>query len=298
MTNHTDQVARQLVEQEEERRSKLESQFIEDGYVVIRSAFNASLLNKIQDLIIEELLKEGSHEETFPANSYEVFCALIGNLLKDKKPYEILKPVWKSLIREDVFADLFRQPQIFEFLTMILGKDLCHVDDPSLTLNIPKYDDSKKNYLFKDLHQEVWSGTSINTIQFWSPVFQTSTGGGISLVKKSHLWGHIPHRNRIPLEVPTSSEFLDSDLELGDVIIFHSLLLHKTSPLNISENHRLAINCMIKNFLMPNDSFEKYRNFRIFSYSAQTIINRKLGNHYLSPFRLLDLDQSSQVDGL
>jgi hypothetical protein len=60
----------------------------------------------------------------------------------------------------------------------------------------------------------------------------------------------------------------------------------------------LALPCLVKNFRHPNDSFEKYRNWKIFSYSDLSLIDRRLGNHYLSPFRLVDLPPQQFTGGI
>ena len=60
---------------------------------------------------------------------------------------------------------------------------------------------------------------------------------------------------------------------------------------------RLSLPCLVKNFRFKNDSFEYLRNWKIFSYSDISIIERKLGNHYLSPYRILNLktNQTSSI---
>ena len=280
-------------------KTTFETQFIEDGFIVIRNAVDPLLIKKIQSLTIETLCQQIlSLNNSQNGNLYEQFCNVISSLTADNQPYKVLKPVWEAFMYHKIPQAIFSSRIIFETLTMILGKDLCFQDDPSLTLNIPEKTSSKKNYLFKEYHQEIWSGASIDTIQFFMPIFQTAPQGGISFVKGSHLWGHIPHRDRKPVEIPSTFEALDSDLQLGDVMLFHSMLLHKTTPLLPSHNFRLALPCLIRNFRMPNNAFENYRSWKVFSYSAQTTIHRKLGNHYLSPFRLIGLPNQSQIDSL
>ena len=41
-----------------------------------------------------------------------------------------------------------------------------------MTLNLPNKDSPKKNYLFKDWHQEIWSGANPSTIQIWTPLIK------------------------------------------------------------------------------------------------------------------------------
>ena len=76
----------------------------------------------------------------------------------------------------------------------------------------------------------------------------------------------------------------------GDVIIFSTLLLHRSVKTKFP---RLALSLLIKNFKYKNSSFEENRNWKIFSFSELTKIERYLGNHHLSPFRLLDIDDET-----
>ena len=72
-------------------------------------------------------------------------------------------------------------------------------------------------------------------------------------------------------------------LNKGDVIFFSTLLMHRSLE---CKNLRLASPILIKNFKDNTYSFENNRNWTIFSYSEITKIERILGNHYLSPFRI------------
>ena len=81
------------------------------------------------------------------------------------------------------------------------------------------------------------------------------------------------------------------DIEIGDVIIFHSLLLHGSNPIDGDGQPVLAMPCLLKNFRLQNQSFECFKNWRNFSYSDLSKIDRRLGNHYLSPFRLLNVNK-------
>ena len=285
-----------------QRKNKLvEGNFVDDGYTIIRNAISPSLIHKTQkiindsldDLIIDFNLEINTHKEN-DKNFYEK----ITKLIEQKSAFDVLELVWKDLAYHKIDSLICSEKKIFDFISNILGKDLCHQDyPPGLTLNLPAVSDSKKNYFFKEYHQEVWSGSDIHTLQSWTPIFQSDNSGGITLIKGSHLWGHIPHRDREPIELPKNFTEIHSDLEIGDVIIFHALLLHRSTPIKLGGKPRLAIPIVVRNFRMPNDSFERYQNFKIFSYSDLSKIDRRLGNHHLSPFRLFDIDYKNSFDG-
>ena len=107
----------------------------------------------------------------------------------------------------------------------------------------------------------------------------------LEIMCNSHKWGHIPHRNRIPTELPNKYKTKKISLNNSDVIIFSTLLLHRSVT---TKSPRLALPLIIKNFKIKDNSFLENRSWKIFSYSEITKIERYLGNHYLSPYRVLN----------
>ena len=72
-----------------------------------------------------------------------------------------------------------------------------------MTINMKNKPSNKLNYHFKEWHQEIWSGADISTIIFWLPIFQKNNlSGQIAFIRGSNKWGHVPHRNREPLNLP------------------------------------------------------------------------------------------------
>ena len=107
----------------------------------------------------------------------------------------------------------------------------------------------------------------------------------LEIMCNSHKWGHIPHRNRIPTELPDEYKTKMISLNNSDVVIFSTLLLHRSVK---TKSSRLALPLIIKNFKIKDNSFLENRSWKIFSYSEITKIERYLGNHYLSPYRVLN----------
>ena len=280
--------------------SIIEGNFVEDGYAVIRKAINPALSAKLLASVHNSLSMnfEDDLKKLEMETGVERFFEGIARSNQAHSSYDVLKPVWKDLVYAGLLQDIFLEQAIYSYITNILGKDLCFQDDPQLTVNLPGISDLKENYLFKRLHQEVWSGADIHTIQFWTPIFQRDKQGQMYFVKGSHAWGHIPHQNRQPLHMPPHYEQIQSDLDTGDVVIFHSLLLHASVSIPAGGKPRIGLPCLIKNFRYPNHSFECYRNWKIFSYSDLSLIDRKLGNHSLSPFRLIDLPNQRFTDNI
>ena len=264
--------------------------FLNNGFFIIRNAFSMKLLKEIQSITnkcIFNIKKKGSPR----FNNYKEFCS---NLKKTNNNFFLINTnLQKSLIYNRIYQKIFTSKKFYKNITNILGKDLAYCEEPSILINLSKKF-INKNYYFKDWHQEIWSGADLATLQFWTPLFQKNNNfGQIQLIPDSHKWGHIPHSNRKPLSLPKKFKTFEAKLNLGDIIFFSTTLMHRSSE---TLAPRLALPGQVRNFRYSNRSFEYSRNWKIFSYSEITKIERALGNHYLSPYRLLDKDQISNFD--
>ena len=256
--------------------------FSETGYIILKNAIRKSLIKEIQYEVYDCLkIKEINQKK-----KYLKFCKNVKNL--KKKEFDFTKPIFELLHYKKLLEKMFLEKKFYKTLTGLLGKDLAYCTDPGANLNLPNKSDVKKNYFFKDWHQEIWSGASPTTLQIWTPLIQKdSKSGQIELIEESHKWGHVPFKNKKPISMPQKLKTKKLNLECGDVIVFSTLLLHRSLP---TLSPRIALPCLVKNFKNKDYSFEGNRSFHNFSYSEMTKIERILGNHYLSPFRLKNFD--------
>ena len=260
----------------------MRAKFSEKGYLIIRNAINPKLFKIIQNEIYKLLNIRNKKKN----KNYNSFCKQVSKL-KSEKYHDYTKPLFEHFHYKGYLENIFLEKKILNVVADLLGKDLAYCADPGVNLNVPKKMGVKKGYQFKAWHQEIWSGASPSTLQFWMPLIQkNSKSGQIELIENSHKWGHVPHQNRKPIELPKKIKIKKLNLEYGDVVIFSTLLMHRSSETNYS---RLGMPCLIKNFKNREYSFETNRNFHIFSYSEMTKLERILGNHYLSPFRIKDI---------
>ena len=261
--------------------------FSDEGYLIIKNAISGKLLVHIQEEI-SNYLDDFNHNKNKDKKAYYDFFFNKVKSLKGSE-YEFQKPIWELLSYKGLIDKFLLEKKIYAAVTDVLGKDLAYINEPSFNLNLPNKDSPKKNYLFKDWHQEIWSGASISNIQIWTPIFQKdSCQGQLELMAESHKWGHIPHRNRAPIELPKKYKTIKPNLECRDIIIFSTLMLHRSVP---AKYPRLSITLQIKNFKYKTHSFlNENVNWKIFSYSDLTKIEKILGNHYLSPYRVVDLN--------
>lgn len=255
----------------------MKNNFEKNGFLILKKALKKETLKELKKIV--------NNSKNVSYNKF------LEKLKKNKKNlYDYVLPFHKSFLHQDLYAEVLHSSKVLNVLKEILGSDLAHHEDPSLTVNISNLNSNKKNYLFKKWHQELWSGASTSTIAFWTPIFQPQNNKGqIEFAVGSHLWGHIPHTNREPISLPKNFKIFQSNIDEGDVILFHSLLLHRSSPL-ISKKYeaRLALVTHIRNFKFQNYSFDTNKSWRNFNFSEITKIEKKLGNHYLSPYRIIN----------
>jgi len=263
----------------------MKKSFSETGYIILRNAIRKSLIKNIQYEIFNCLkINENSQNK-----KYLKFCNLVKNL--KIKEYDFTKPIFEILHFKGLLEKMFLEKKFYNSVVNLLGKDLAFCTDTGITLNLPDKASPKKNYLFKNWHQEIWSGASPSTIQIWTPlIHKDSKNGQIELIEESHKWGHIPHMDRQPTLLPKKYKTKTLNLKYGDVIIFSTLLLHRSLP---TKSPRLSLPILLKNYKSKDNSYQDNRSFKIYSYSELTKIERILGNHFLSPFRLKNLDNDN-----
>ena len=250
------------------------------GYIILKNALNKNLIKEIKNKILKSKNKK---------NSYDIFSKKIAKV-QNQNLFKYINPINKILSNENIIDKLLFEKKVIFELKKLLGSDLAFSEGSSLFINKPN---KEKNYFFKDWHQEIWSGADTSSVIMWTSVFQPNTQSQIEIIKSSHTWGHIPHRNRKPLNLPKSFQTLKTNLKYTDVILMHSMLMHRSSEITSDKFlPRLATPCMIRNFKFQNNSFENNKTWKRFSYSDFTQIERILGNDSLSPYRLMDLDQN------
>lgn len=270
---------------EESDPTHYEELMVKDGYVLFRNIISSELSTLIKKNIHDTLVNLGATENDSFGKQYLA-------VIKKIPPFEVNIELRRHLVFAKLPHKILHIPLIFNFLTRLLGSDLAFLTDAELPVNIKG---ETEYYLVKKFHQEFWSGAGYRTFVLWAPLIFPKGTGGLELIKGSHLWGHIPHRNREPLYIPedAKSETIDNDhYSDRDVLLFHSLTLHRTIP-NPMDCPRLAYATHIRNIFEPDTGFEVIKNWEIFNLSATSRIMKACGNPHLSPFRTLDLHTNS-----
>ena len=255
------------------------------GYVVVKDCIEESSISKIQDNInlnlIEHLvLNKKSQHKTFQENFYA--CK------KLISQHEIQVLLSKKLLINDLIDKIIFNEKVKDILSFLLGPDLEYLSDFEMAIN--DKNEIKNDYLFKKYHQEFWSGMGVEALQLWIPIFLEKGMGTIEVIEESHTWGHIPHRNREPIEIPEKHHSNILDIKLGSMAIFTSFTIHRT-VLNNNERPRVALPITVRNPYYPNTGNMDLFNFKKIKMSYFSRLRKILGNNQYSPFRIYGQDR-------
>jgi len=244
--------------------------FVENGFVIAKSVFPPTLIKNIYQFISSRYEKyKSDYLKQHPKNQVPV----LGISRKIVEEWQ-KDPLHKDMIESKVFLDGMER---------ILGPDLAMVNWTNLWINDPQ---DPSDVTAKAIHQEAWSGWSLDDITTWVPFHKPLREDTMSVIPGSHYFGLMPNRNRKVLcpegfEMPEAVPL--TDLEEGDAVYFHSLLLHATS--GRSDRIRYASSFVIRNSFAPLSRVNYTRGFTGVRQGPLSKINMVLGNDYLTPLR-------------
>ena len=108
----------------------------------------------------------------------------------------------------------------------------------------------------------------------------------VEVIKESHTWGHIPHRDRQPIELPKKYSSEIAKISEGSVFVMSPLTLHRTVK-NKHAEPRIAFPVTVRNIYYPKTGNEDLQEYSKLNLSYYSKFRKILGNPYLSPFRTI-----------
>lgn len=257
---------------------KFAEDLIEKGYVVLKQCISQSVIAEHKQAITFRLGQLLEEKNIIPKR--DIYLDFL-EAIKHYRQFQVQVDLAKYVSYKELHKKKFLEPLVLEKLIFALGSDLECAMEGEFNVNVMEVTD---DYLVKKSHQEFWSGCGLNTLQTWTPIAIEEGMGGIEVIEGSHTWGHVPHRNREPIEMPSNVIYKQIDADEGDMVIFHSLLLHQTVP-NRHEHPRFAMPQHVRSFHDRDTGFEDLKIWEAFHYSPLSQIRKRLGNPHLSPFR-------------
>ena len=244
--------------------------FIENGFVIAEEVFDSKLIENIYKFVSTRYLAyKGKFIAKFPGRKIPTL-GISNQILSEMK-------------RDGLFDNLIGSNNFLDAMEKLLGPDLALLNICSLWIN--DQDDFSK-VLNKSLHQEIWTGAGVDTVNIWIPFQKTKPKNTMNVIPKSHYFGFFPNQNRDTVypegfKMPESLPM--ADLKPGSAVFFHSLLLHETS--GKGEDIRYATSFQVKNTLSPATRQQQTFGYTALRNGPFSRIRVGLGNDFLSPLR-------------
>ena len=260
--------------------NKLINNMINNGYTTIINCIDKKIIKEAQENI-NNTLKKLLVSKKLPVS--KKLSTNFSNCVKIRPIYEIQVLAANSLYQNNIVYKILRSKKILDFFISLTGPDLEYSTDGELNINVTGVTDE---YLLKRYHQELWSGQGLSSLQIWIPIYLKPGMGTIEMIKESHTWGHVPHRDRQPTELPKKYSTEVTKIGEGSIIVMTPLTLHRTVA-NKHPEARMAFSFTVRNIYYPklgNENLQEYGKLNLSYYSK---FRKILGNPFLSPFRTI-----------
>ena len=243
--------------------------FISNGYVVLKSIYSDKFINQCYQTL---------------ASNYRILEKLFKSkkLLKDHQIIQNL--IADKFFDSEHYEKMLQNKKMFDFLLKFCGPDICALNFPPIFFNLKGQKNTART---PDDHIDIWTGTSIDTLFCTCYFTDTNSKNNMVVYPGSHVHGMLPVRNRkidplfnIKLGKPVNIDHIKK----GDVLIFHSLLVHATVP-NTSKNDRVSMNLRYKSTSGTFTTQEQAVGYRSINVGPLNHIKRIVGNDYLTPLR-------------
>ena len=267
---------------------KLINNMINNGYTAIKNCIDKKIIKEAQDNINNTL------KRLLISKKLSISKKLTVNFLNCVKiwpQYEIQVLAAKNLNQSNITYKILTSKKILNFFISLIGPDLEYMTDGELAINVTGVTD---DYLVKKYHQELWSGQGLSSIQVWIPIYLKPGMGTMEMIKESHTWGHVPHRDKQPTELPKKYSTEVTKIGEGSIIAMTPLTLHRTVK-NKHPEARMALPLTVRNFYYPklgNENLHEYSKLNLSYYSK---FRKILGNPYLSPFRTISSKRKTNL---
>lgn len=237
-------------------------QFVRDGYVIYRGVFYPKLIEAAAQYVFARFTR--------------------GRSSRDIDLHDVAVTIMDNFQHTDLHERLTGHPKAVSIMQQYLGPDVCLLGYDALWINAPK---DKNPVLLKGIHQDAWTGTSVNTI--FAKVFLTDCDeyNGVTVYPGSHLQGQLPVRNR-EVDPSARAKFKGRNLtcKAGDWLLWHPLLLHSTTG-HSGKHTRVSMTSRYSSTETPFSSQERALGYRTLSVGPLNAVLRLVGNDYLTPMR-------------
>jgi ectoine hydroxylase-related dioxygenase (phytanoyl-CoA dioxygenase family) len=239
-------------------KQELVTQLNKDGYIILKNFFSKEYINTLKqkaENIFEIQFKHFGYTGSFNENMIRLF-----------NEQELIFINCGKIIQTGLL-ELYKLPLEDKLINYIkdLGLEFPNLcTRPVLYFNHPKL--AKEVVYYKTPPHQDWSSmlSSMDSLVVWVPLVDVNKeNGSIIIYPGTHKLGPLPYKSTGGFaEVETVGEGLQPELEVGDIAIFSTLLIHESGDIT-------------------NDSIRWSCHFRYTNMLEQDFINRGFPNPYI-----------------
>jgi hypothetical protein len=210
------------------------------GYALIRQLIPRSEVEAVLADVADVLFTAGwLRSGSSPSDRIPADGAAYGD------PDPIFKKTYQEVFNLELFHALPHHPALKKVMEMIVGDQVLVHPKPIGRLIFPRCE-----RLVTHAHQDYeFMGGDPEFYTVWIPLHDCPIEvGPLRILEGSHRHGiqehekdnlHVPE---IPLDILTGDEWVEGQVNAGDVLIFHSLTVHAAAP-NTSDRMRISLDC-------------------------------------------------------
>jgi ectoine hydroxylase-related dioxygenase (phytanoyl-CoA dioxygenase family) len=210
------------------------------GYALVRQLISKSDVELVLADVSDVLFRAGwLRSDRSPLDRIPAEGAAFGD------PDPLFKRTYQEVFNLELFHALPHHPALKKVMQMIAGDQVLVHPKPIGRLIFPRCE-----RLVTHAHQDYeFMGGDPEFYTVWIPLHDCPIETGpLRILEGSHRYGiqehekenlHVPE---IPLDVVSGDEWVEGQVNAGDVLIFHSLTVHAAAP-NVSGRMRISLDC-------------------------------------------------------
>ena len=224
----------------------LEKKYLENGYVILRDFFPKKTLSRFRNSILGHIVNQlNKHNLKDFKDPFNNGLIELNKIRMNKNNLDSVQIIYNTVRKLPELFELISDEQLLKVIKRLSGLETINSDlSPYIWETFCRIDPPKDGTFDLKWHQESYfTLPNSNSVQLWAPIINDVSleeTGTISVIKKSHLYGELKHsivrHNDSYISESIKDErinYVNSDLEnfklnVGDVLLFHENLIHKT----------------------------------------------------------------------
>lgn len=244
--------------------------FIQNGFVIGKSVLEPNKIKELGNLCEREYRKTKLNFSNENVEN-ENWSLMLSHIVRD------------GVTLRSLLLKLASSKSLLDSLEKFFGPNISKINWEDIWINDQE---DRSNVTNKPLHQEYWTGASVDDIAVWVPLTKVNISNGLEVIPGSHLFGVVPNRNRKLIDVDgidySGKETL-YDFTMGDAVFFHSLLIHGTA--GRGNDLRIATTLHYKGTFASTSAIKTSIGQVGVREGPFLQIRRMLGNDQYTPFR-------------